>query len=91
MKALALYSLPAFALLAACGEDSAIEDRGDLLEMRADAVDQQTKEVVETLEERADAAPTDAMEDTLDERAEVVEEIGGQQADAINETADQLE
>ena len=75
MKKIAiLAALPAAALaLSACGEDSAVEEQGDMLEERADAVEDYGDDQAAALEERADEAPTDAQEDALNARAEEME------------------
>lgn len=87
-----LAAIPAAALaLSACGEDSAVEELGDMLEERADAVEDYGDDTAAALEERADEAPTDAQEDALNARAERVDDIGDERADAINERADELE
>lgn len=91
MKKLAFAALPAFAILAACGPDSAVEETGDQLEERADAVEDLGNDRAEALEEMADEAPTDAREDALNARAERIDDIGDERADAINEVADEME
>jgi hypothetical protein len=91
MKFAAITALPALALLAACGPDSAEEEYGDQLEEQADAIEDVGNERAEALEERADEAPTDAMEDRLNERAEEIDDIGDNAAERMNEIADEHE
>jgi hypothetical protein len=87
---IAIALIPAFAL-AACGQDSAVEETGDALEERADAVEDYGDDRAAALEERADEMPTDAGEDALNQRAERIDDIGDERADAINEVADEME
>lgn len=89
-KFMMLAAIPAFAL-ASCGENSAVEETGDMLEERADAVEPYGDDRAAALEERADEAPTDAQEDALNARAERIDDIGDQRADQLNEVADELE
>jgi len=92
MNKLALImTAPALALVGACGDDSAVEETGDALEERADAVENLGDERAEQLEEMADNAPTDAREDALNARAEEIDDVGDERADAINEVADEME
>lgn len=90
-KLVMLATLPAFALLGACGGDSATEEQGDMLEERADAVENMGDDRAGQLEEMADEADTDAREDMLNERAEQVDDIGDDRAEALNERADEME
>lgn len=92
MKKLIILAATAPALaLAACGEDSAVEERGDMLEEQADAIENVGDDRAGQLEEMADEADTDAREDALNARAEEVDDIGDDAADALNERADEME
>ena len=90
MKKLILIATAPLAL-AACGEDSAVEERGDMLEEQADAIENVGDDRAGQLEEMADEADTDAREDMLNERAEEIDDIGDDAADALNERADEME
>ena len=90
MKKLILIATAPLAL-AACGEDSAVEERGDMLEEQADAIENVGDDRAGQLEEMADEADTDAREDMLNERAEEIDHIGDDAADALNERADEME
>ena len=89
-KLIILAAAPALAL-GACGEDSAVEERGDMLEEQADAIENVGDDRASQLEEMADEANTDAREDMLNERAEQVDDIGDDAAEAMNERADEME
>jgi hypothetical protein len=90
-SALIATALPAFALLAACGEDSAVEETGDMMEEQADAIEDLGDDRAAAMEEMADEAPTDAQEDALNARAEEIDDIGDDAAEAMNEMADEME
>ena len=92
MKKLAIFAAaPAMMMVAACGPDSAVEEQGDAMEERADAIEDVGNERAEELEQMADEAPTDAREDMLNERAEQVDDVGDDAAEAMNERADEME
>lgn len=86
-----LASLSAFALLGACGEDTAVEETGGALEEQADAVEDYTEERASTIEEFADQAENEPTEDLLSEHAEQIEERGEERAGQLNEMADRLD
>ncbi len=91
MKKLIIFAAAAPLALAACGQDSATEERGDMLEEQADAVENVGDDRAGALEEMADEADTDAREDALNARAEEIDDIGDDAADAMNERADEME
>lgn len=92
MKKFALIAaIPTLAVLGACAPDSPTEEKGDMLEERADAVENVGDDRAGQLEEMADEAPTDAQEDALNARAEQVDDIGDERADQLNEKADEME
>lgn len=91
MKFVQYLAIPAIGLLAACGADSATEEQGDMLEERADAIEDVGNDRAEALEEAADEASTDAREDALNARAEEVDDVGDNAAEAMNERADEME